>query len=81
MDDTVLAVCLAVVVGPPAIFVALGLSKVDDAFKIREELIGTIIGGLSFQGMYRLTGASPRGHSRVNNNQPTCNFYRNSAGG
>lgn len=52
MDDTVLAVGLAVFAGPPAIFLALGISKVDDAFKIREELIGNILGALFFEGMY-----------------------------
>lgn len=58
MDDIVLGVGFAVVVGPPAILLALGLSTVNDAFKIREELIGTIIGGLCSQGM----PASPDTH-------------------
>ena len=37
--------------GPPAVLLALSLSKVDDAFKIREELMGTMIIGYVIQGM------------------------------
>lgn len=38
-------------VGPPAVVLAVGLSKLDDAFMIREELMGTIIIGYVIQGM------------------------------
>ena len=50
-DDTLLMVTLAIFVGPPAVILALSLSKIDDAFMIREELVGTMVLGYVFQGM------------------------------
>lgn len=44
-------VTLAIFVGPPAVILALSLSKIDDAFMIREELVGTMVLGYVFQGM------------------------------
>lgn len=53
MDDIVVTVSLALLLAPPGFLLALTLSKIDDAFKIREELIGTIICGSAFLGMVK----------------------------
>lgn len=50
MDDTALVLGITLILGPPAMLLALGLSNVDDAFKIREELLATMIGGFCASG-------------------------------
>lgn len=51
MDDNILVVSLQMLLGPAAILLVLSLSRVDDAFKIREELLGTIVVAFCASGM------------------------------
>lgn len=47
-----LVISLIILLGPPAVLLVLSLSNVDDAFKLREELLVTLVMGLLLTGMY-----------------------------